>query len=287
MVSRRTVWLSALCAVALTACGGSGGGDGQPVDTGSTAGGDGPGTGPGTPGGGEVVMRESFGGGVGFARPAGGAGGLRSTASPGDIPGFWIEFPAGGAVAWGGLDGEGAWKFGGCSTDPNEAPSALQPSGNGCATSLPAAVPRFPDLVVALGARAGAYEVSLDVSTPALLAGAYVALGLSSSTTVATSNLATAGQVALLVRAGGTPLGTQMQYELRSGGPSGTLLASGPFPLFGYTPVTLRHDPVAGTLSATVNGAVVGPFPAAGVSASAVVIEGQGIVDNFAVRALP
>jgi hypothetical protein len=40
-------------------------------------------------------------------------------------------------------------------------------------------------------------------------------------------------------------------------------------------------------VGATVHGAAIGPFAAPDLAPRAIVIEGQGVVDNFVVRALP
>ena len=55
----------------------------------------------------------------------------------------------------------------------------------------------------------------------------------------------------------------------------------------GINPIAIRYDPVAETVSATVNGASVGPFPAPGVVTRYAVMEGQGVLDNFVVRSVP
>lgn len=228
-----------------------------------------PATPPALPAG--LVLRESFGPGQGYERPSGGNGVLRSTLSS-ELDGFWAEAPGRGEVRW--TAPEQSWVFAGCSTDPWEAPSELQPY-NGCTVSpWRDGVVHFPDALVPFTGLPGPYVISADLY-PSALAGTYVAVGLSASPAT-TANLQGAGQLWLVVRPDGA-------YELRRG--AADVLASGRTTLSGYNPVSLRYDPVAGQVSATVNGAAVGPFDAPGVAPRYLVLEGQGVLDNLLVHA--
>lgn len=218
-----------------------------------------------------LVLRESFGPGQSYERPSGGKGTLKSTLSSG-LGGFWAELPGAADIAWSAP--EQSWIFAGCSTDPWEAPSDLQPY-NGCTVSpWRDGLVHFPDALVPFTGLPGAYVISADLY-PSGLPGTYIAIGLSASAAT-TANLQNAGQVWLVVRPDGA-------YELRQG--TANVLASGKMVLSGYNPVSLRYDPVAGQVSATVNGVTVGPFDAAGVAPSFLALEGQGVLDNLLVYA--
>jgi hypothetical protein len=232
----------------------------------------------------DIVIRESFGFGPDFVRPAGGKGTLKS--SFGNIDGFWVEWPGSGKTSWSGT--QGGWSFAGCSTDAFELPSPLQPTpgSNGCVVSSWAGgVVKFPSALMPFAGLAGKYEISADV-TPAGLAGTSVAIGLTANG-AAVANLQTTAQVSLLVRQGPALDGISGVYELRVGGVPGTVLASGAMLLSGYNPIAIRVDPVAGTVSAVVNGMVIGPFAATGIAPRYAAFEGQGVLDNFVVRTLP
>jgi hypothetical protein len=230
----------------------------------------------------DVVIRESFGFGPDFIRPTGGKGTLKSVF--GNVDGFWVEWPGSGRMAWAAA--QGGWSFAGCSTDVLELASPLQTVFNGCVVSSWAdQVVRFPSALVPFAGLAGRYEVSADV-IPAALVGSTVAVGLTSAAgTVA--NLRTSGQVSLALTPDPVLDGMHARFELRLGGLPGTVLAAGPVTLSGYNPIALQVDPVAGTVSATVNGVAYGPFAAPGIAPRYVAMEGQGVLDNFVVRALP
>ena len=83
------------------------------------------------------------------------------------------------------------------------------------------------------------------------LAGAYVAIGLSDSGAT-TASFQASGQPWLLVRQGALLDGVGGEWELRTGGAAGTILAAGAMTLQPWNPVAVSYDPVARTVSATV-----------------------------------
>jgi hypothetical protein len=97
------------------------------------------------------------------------------------------------------------------------------------------------------------------------------------------SNLAAGGQFWLLLSQVAPFNGMNGYYELRVGT---QVVASGAAFLQGFTPVSLVVDPVAQTVSATLNGIDLGTY-AARVSPSFIALEGQGWVDDLIVRTLP
>jgi hypothetical protein len=231
----------------------------------------------------DIVLRESFGLGPSWVRPAGGNGALKS--ATGSLDGFWVEWPGSASEQWSSADG--GWTFAGCSTDPLELPSPLQTNGNGCTVSSWAdGIVRFPDALVPFAGLAGTYELSADV-IPAMLPGAAVGIGFTGSN-VTTGNLRAAGQLWLLVTQGPQPDGVNAVWQLRAGDlASGAVVATGSMLLSGYDPVALRYDPVAGAASVTVNGVASGPYAVAGVAPRYVAIEGQGVLDDLVVRSIP
>ena len=292
--------MAALLSITLAACGGPQMGEDLETQSSALKGGGGAGGGGGgggavvtppapvdpnplplTPPAPDIVIRESFGFGPNFVRPASGNGAFRP--SFGGLGGFWVEYPGSQSMAW--IAAEQTWLLAGCSENPNEMPSPLQ-TFNGCTVSpWTDQVLRFPDALVPFSGLAGPYQLSADVF-PAYLAGSYIAIGFSGSAATS-ANLQTAGQIWLLVRQAAALDGVDAEYELRAGdATTGTVLASGTMTLQGWNPIAISYDPTAQTVSAVLNGAAIGPFDARGVSPSYTVIEGQGVLDNFVVRAL-
>jgi hypothetical protein len=227
----------------------------------------------------DVVIRESFGFGPNFVRPLGGKGLLAPTF--GGLGDFWAEYP-GSSATWAAA--EQGWQFAGCSIDPFELPSPVQTFGACTVSPWADRIVRFPDALVPFRGLAGTYEVSADVYPPPL-AGAYAAIGLTSSGAV-TGNFQASGQAWLLVRQGALLDGVEGEWELRTGGAAGTILAAGTVTLQPWNPVALRVDPVAHAVTVTVNGVAYGPFAAPEVAPRCAGFEGQGVLDDFVVRSV-
>jgi hypothetical protein len=244
---------------------------------------------PTTPPAPDVVLRESFGAGPEDLRPQGDKGRLRNVYAGTQLQGFWVEYLGSWANSWrtGSETAGVTWGFAFCSDNPNEMPSPLQTVyANGCAhAEWRDGVVGFPSALVPFRGLTTPYEVSIDLY-PAVLSGASVSLGLTASS-VAASNLRTVGQVYLTLKQGPVLNGTQGIYELHTGGETGPLLATGAFWMLGYNPVALRVDPVAQTVSATVDGIAVGTFPVPAFTPAFIAIEGQGNIDNLVVRSVP
>ncbi|MFO0745201.1 MAG: hypothetical protein U1F43_05915 [Myxococcota bacterium] len=272
------VTVAALSGSAAASGGGGGGGGGVPAGGGSVL--------PTAPPAPDVLMRESFGF-ADLARPAGGKGLLREVFIHETIGGFWMEWPGTKTNAWLAPDGNQTWKFAACSEDANELPSPLQATwGNGCvASEWFDAVPANPTALVPLKAPTTAYEVALD-GWPAALPDRYVAIGLTASPAL-TSNLETSASVWLLMRSTNAFDGTGITYELRLNGRTGPLLSTGSTYAIGWNQLVLRYDPVAKTVSGSVNGIPLGTFAAALPTPRYVGFEGVGIADNFVVRSAP
>lgn len=292
--------MTVLCSAVLSACGGGepnspsatptiindaratalrGGGGGTPVVGTSPL----PTTAPAP----DILVRESFGPGPDNVRPAGGKGELRTTFLHTTIGGFWVEWPGSKNTAWLTPDGDQTWKFCGLGgyLDPYELPSPLQPneSSQGCVSSeWFDAVTQYPTALLPFAAPATAYEVSVE-GWPAVVPGAYIALGLTSSG-VLLSNFTTVGQAWIALRAAQPMDSTQVAYEVRVNGMNGPLLASGVVDNVTWNQMKLRYDPVAKVLTPSVNGVSLGDFPLAMAAPRYAGFEGVGILDNFVVR---
>lgn len=302
---KHTHWtLSAVmgAALALSACGG--GGD-EPTATGQASeinaralkGGGGGGTPapggvsvlPTTPPEADMLVRESFGlagtGGLSTARPAGGKGTLKEVGR--NINGFWSEYP-GKARMW--IAPEGASTWGWCYTgeNPNELPSPLQPVdrwGTACSQLQVDNLADVPTALLSFRQPGTAYTVSAD-GQPPNIPGTYVAIGLT-ATAATLNNFATAGQVWLsLHNQQGSLFGGPLVYELRLNGKTGPLLATGVTDDVYFNRMAIRYDPVAGTVSASVNGLELGSY-ALQISPAFAGFEGVGTVDNFVIRTGP
>jgi hypothetical protein len=75
-------------------------------------------------------------------------------------------------------------------------------------------------------------------------------------------------------------------YEWRLNGRTGPLLASGVVDDVLWNRMEIRHDPVNGTVSASVNGIALGTASMAGKPLYAG-FEGVGVLDNFVIRRAP
>jgi hypothetical protein len=236
-----------------------------------------------------VLLRESFGEGPDVMRPAGGKGQLKTDYVATSLGGFWVEYPGSKTQAWLAADPSGggqAWRFAASSDNENETlPTPMQTIGNGSlASTWFDGVVANPTALMPFAPPATPWEFSVDVY-PAVLAGAKVSVGLTSSA-VLDGNLASVGQVSLSLRQVLPLEGFTGIYELRAGNGTGPVLASGTTMMLGFNTLSLRIDPVAHTVGATVNGTFIGAFPLA-VAPKYLALEGQGIVDNLVVRLAP
>jgi len=240
---------------------------------------------PTAPSAADIVLRESFGPGLDpdFARPQGGKGTLRPVFAGTGLSGFWLEYPGSKSMAWATPDTGPGWHFAYASINPYEIASPIQPDPfNGIVFSdWRDGVLAYPDATIPFRGLASRYAVSAELY-PGVLTGAYVALGLTSLAALQ-SNLATGGQFWLLLSQVAPFDGMSGSYELRVGA---QVVSSGPVLLQGFTPVSLVVDPIAQTVSATVNGIDLGTF-AARVSPSYLALEGQGWADDVIVRTVP
>jgi hypothetical protein len=266
--------------------GGGGGGGGGTTTTSATS------VLPTTPPAPDVLMRESFGFGPLSppARPAGGKGVLKPYFANTAITGFWIEYPGSKDTAWlapGETAGQ-TWKV--CGVDnPNEMPSPLQTGevSGGCLSSdWRDVITAHPAALMPFKAPASSYEASINGWTAPLLSGTYLGFGFTDSS-VLDSNLETSGTLWLrLSQTPDAPINTTVQYELRTNGMSGPVLASGMTYFDPFTPIVLSYNPATHMASASVNNIPLGTFPIT-LSPHFIGIEGVGIVDNLVVRQLP
>jgi hypothetical protein len=233
----------------------------------------------------DILLRESFGLGS-TVRPNGGKGKLKEIFSHTSLAGFWIEYPASKNTAWLAPAEGQTWKICQATPDPYEMPSPLQASyANGCITSgLFDPDPTRPTALMPFRAPANAYEASFDGHPFVGVGedGGYLALGFTDSALLE-SNLQTSAAVWLVLRPGSSPQST-MYYELRTDGVTGPVLASGETAMEWYSRIALRYDPLAQTVSASVNGIELGIHRHAIAPPRFIGIEGVGFVDNFIVR---
>ncbi len=236
----------------------------------------------------DVIYRESFGSGPDLLRPAGSKGTLKESYIHTPLNNFWIEYPGGKSTVWSAPAEGQTWRLCGASENPYEMFSPLQVfqgfSNNGCVASEWTDNPaQNPTALLAFTAPNAAYEISFN-GYPAPIAGKYLAVGLSNSAE-SYSNLENSGSVALFLKPLFNTTGTIL-YELRAGGLSGTLLASGETYFEGWNQMKLRYNPNAKTVSGSVNGTELGTFPLNLGAPRYAGFEGVGIGDNFVIRKL-
>lgn len=229
-----------------------------------------------------VIYRESFGADQQW-RPTGGKGTLKYVAASQSINGFWAEWPGNKNVAW--IDGDvgQSWKWAGCSLNDQQmySPIDLDPF-NGCIFSAEwNGMTVFPSALLPFAAPKTAYEFSID-GYPRPVAGAYIAMGFT-NTRVTSKALANSGTLWLKVDNAQNNPGP-MHYQLRLNGMTGPILAEGNEGYPGFNPMTLRIDPVAQTVTLTINNVVIGTYAAAIAPPSYLALEGYGMFDNMVVR---
>ncbi|AHG89800.1 hypothetical protein J421_2263 [Gemmatirosa kalamazoonensis] len=218
-------------------------------------------------------------------RPAGGKGTAKATSLHTTINGFWVEYPGSGNASWIAPETGQTWKFCGGSDDPYELTSPLQTQYNGCVasewfdppTSYPTALMPITFTLPSAG-----YELSME-GYPAPIAGAYVAIGFTSSGAV-TSNLTTSGALWLRVT-DPTRFGFPLHYELRAGSlASGRVIASGDAGASGWNRMAIRYAPAAGTVTLTNDGVVIGTYAFTMPTPKYLAFEGVGILDDLVLR---
>lgn len=282
--------------------GGSGGGGG-----GGGGGGSAPsaaGILPATPPAPDILLRESFGPGPDFIRPAGGKGEGRNMWGGGHtIAGFWVEYPGNKDNAWITAPETGqSWRNCGggdnsSTQNPFELPSPMQTAQAGCvASSWIDPVTQYPTALMPINFAlpSGGYELSME-GYPSPIAGGYIAIGFTSSSAVI-SNLTSAGTLWLKVT-DPTGFSAPLHYELRAGSlATGRLLASGDRGQSGWNHMAIRVSPASGTVTlnfgtvATMaTGAVFSDtasvtVPFAMSSPKYIAFEGVGIIDDVVVR---
>jgi hypothetical protein len=229
-----------------------------------------------------VIYRESFGADQQW-RPNGGKGTLKYVAISQSINGFWAEWPNNKNVAWIDADAGESWKWAGCSLNPNQMPSPIDLDPfNGCIFSDEAGgMTVFPSALLPFAAPKTAYEFSID-GYPRPVAGAYIAMGFT-NTRVTSKALANSGTLWLKVDNSINNPGP-MHYQLRLNGMTGPILAEGNEGYAGFNPMKLRIDPVAQTVTLTINNVVIGTYNAAIAPPTYLAIEGYGMLDNLVVR---
>jgi hypothetical protein len=195
---------------------------------------------------------------------------------------FWIEYPGSKGTQWITPTTGQTWKFAASSENPFEMPSPLQPPpANGTIVSEwfdP--VTSYPTALMPFSPPASGYEVSME-GWPSPIADAYLGIGFTNSNVV-TSNLTSAGSLWLRVRDLHEP--GLYNYELRTDGMTGPVLATGTVIHEGLNRWAIRYDPSTSTVTLTVAGEVVGSFHAAIQPPRYVAFEGVGVLDDFVVR---
>lgn len=244
---------------------------------------------PSTPPAPDILVRESFGFGNNL-RPASGKGLPRDVFVHTTLGNFWVEYPGSKNSAWITPDGNQTWKFAaiGGALDPYELPSPLQAtdaSQGAIVSEWFDPVTQSPTALMPFTAPATPYAVSME-GYPSIVAGAYVAIGLTSSGQTI-SNFESVGQVWLSLRKQQSTLNGPLVYELRLNGRSGALLAEGVVADVTWNQMTIGYDPVNRNLSASVNGTSLGTFPLTMAAPRYAGFEGVGVLDNFVIRSLP
>jgi hypothetical protein len=228
-----------------------------------------------------VLVFESFGKAAGY-RPHGGKGDMRVPDLHVTIGGFWVEYPGSKATQWKVPNGDQTWKFAGCTENPNQMPSTIDLAPEfGCTSSeWFDAVTQFPTALMPFTAPATAYTLSAD-GWAAPIDTAYLAIGFTSSPALL-SNLTTSGLLWLRMKEDVTD--GSIHYELRTNGMTGPVLASGEAGFRGFCPMSLRYDPVARTVTLSIDGLDLGTYPVTIPVPKYVAFEGIGILDNVVVR---
>jgi hypothetical protein len=203
------------------------------------------------------------------------------------IGGFWVEYPGSKDTQWLAPNADQTWKFAGCSTNALEMPSPLQSQFEGCVVSEWFDPPTsFPTALVPITVAlpTAGYELSMEgYPAPALVPGAYIAIGFTSSG-VLQSNLTGGGSLWLRVT-NPYPNGVPLHYELRTGSlAGGQLLASGDAGYAGYNPMALRYSPAAGTVTLSFGGAAIGTYPVTIPAPKYLAFEGIGVLDDLVLR---
>jgi hypothetical protein len=235
-----------------------------------------------------ILVRESFGLGPNVVRPFGGKGDLKPSGVHTAINSMWAEWPGSKSTAWIASDVGQTWRLCATAPSPYELPSPLQDVAlgtAGCVVSdwaLGEPSVLHPTALLPFTAPASAWAVSME-GYPSVVAGAYVAIGLTTSA-LAYSNLETVGQVWLSLRKQEVMVNGPLVYELRLNGRSGELLATGVIDDLTWNQMSIRYDPVAQVMSASLNGQSLGSFPVKLATPKYLGFEGIGILDNFVVR---
>ncbi len=238
----------------------------------------------------DVILRESFGAGPDNARPTGGKGTMKPVYASFSLGGFWNEWPSGKAMQWSAADPDAnhiGWRWAGASLNPNQTlPSPVdQEPFNGVVMSWWFdGIVGNPTALVPFTAPATPYDLTADIY-PAVLAGSQLSVGFTAGGALS-DNLSSVGQYYLSLRQDLPLQGFTATYELRAGGSTGPVLATGGTMLLGFNTVKLHVDPLAGTVSASLNGTFIGSFPLT-VAPRSIALEGQGYVDNLVVRLAP
>jgi hypothetical protein len=207
---------------------------------------------------------------------------MRVIAVHSDLAGYWLEYPGSKNTQWLTPTSGQTWKIGACSDDPYEMPSPLQQPFSGCvASQWSDPVTSYPTALMPFAAPTTDYELSMD-GYPAPTADGYVAIGFTNSSAM-TSNLTTAGSLWLRVRNLDRNLGP-LNYELRTGGLTGTVIASGAMGFVGWNRMAIRVSPANSTVTLTIAGNVIGTYNTTLPTPRYVAFEGVGVLDNFVVR---
>lgn len=236
-----------------------------------------------------ILMRESFGPGPDFYRPAGGSGQMKPVEIDNSVNGYWLEYPGTKNNRWITADNGETWRFCGMNPNPYELPTPLEPYAEDQNTTLCTYlnstildVPRPTALIPLAAAGTGPYEVGIDGHYGYEAFNTHFALGLTGSATTV-SNLRNAGQIVLVTRPA-DPNSAFIQYELRQGGFNGTLLTTGVVEDDdNFIRLRIKLDPQTRTVSASIKGMEIGTFPTTITNPRYAAFEGYGYADNFTV----
>lgn len=242
----------------------------------------------------DILMRESFGMGLDFLRPAGGNGAAKRTGTGGtSINGFWVEYPGNKNNRWITPDSGETWRFCGSQPNPYELPSPLQSfptEQNDILCNLLNASIDSPTRATALMPLLSNINTPWEIEINGHYWGAatnpFLAVGLTNSA-VTTDNLATSGQVVLVMRRVNNPE-ADVAFEFRRGNLNGEILMSGTMPDDeNFNSLKIRYNPQTREIGASFKGMDLGTFPSTIASPRYAAIEGIGFADNFVVRRLP